>query len=584
MLAVLLAIASISNLYAETIADAGTTSNPCVNGRALIDGIISDKNTLSEPYKTSDVYGCCPTSNLICSDTDQSSQENSLKLVQIKIGSIPQFTKEDSLHVLSVARKAWDNGFGTWPQMSLNDRMETIEKLITELTKSRDDIVTILMWEIGKNRKDAESEFDRTMSFMKDSIAAIRNSKNGDFDNEFQTIGSTRAFSRKAAIGIIMCLGPYNYPLNETYATLIPALLTGNIVIMKVPTIGGLVHLVTMDAFSKILPPGTINLISGSGRTTMPPLMDTGHIDGLAFIGGSSAADALIRHHPEPHRLKLFLQLEAKNMGIFLPDLFEPKNEAILDQTISEALTGALCFNGQRCTALKLLFVPSSHSEEFANRLAAKMESMRVGLPWQKWEDDDGKVSYSEITPLPNLKRISYMKTLITDAVSKGAKIQNKNGGEVLGGDESTLMIPALLHPVDDTMELYHDEQFGPIIPIAPYDDIDTVLSYGKHGKYGQQCSIFTAKAGDDLVSLVDMFSSIFGKINLNTLCARSPDTLAFSGRRSSAQGVMSIEDALREFSIPTVVAYKKGVVDFSVTEQIANEIRDKSNFMQNIV
>jgi acyl-CoA reductase-like NAD-dependent aldehyde dehydrogenase len=78
-----------------------------------------------------------------------------------------------------------------------------------------------------------------------------------------------------------------------------------------------------MEAFQKALPAGAMNFISGRGRDTMPTLMKTGKIDSLAFIGGSSAADSLIRQHPHPHRLKIFLQLEAKNMGIFLPDLFQ---------------------------------------------------------------------------------------------------------------------------------------------------------------------------------------------------------------------------------------------------------------------
>ena len=112
-----------------------------------------------------------------------------------------------------------------------------------------------------------------------------------------------------------------------------------------------------MEAFSKALPKGTIHFVSGSGRTTMPPLMASGSIDGLAFIGGSRAADELIRQHPSPHRLKLFLQLEAKNMGIFLPDLFQEKSNALLETVLNEAVTGTTSYNGQRCTALKLLFV-----------------------------------------------------------------------------------------------------------------------------------------------------------------------------------------------------------------------------------
>ena len=70
-----------------------------------------------------------------------------------------------------------------------------------------------------------------------------------------------------------MCLGPFNYPFNETYATLIPALLTGNIVVMKIPNTGGLAHVLTMEAYAKHLPKGTINFFSGSGRETLEPAM-----------------------------------------------------------------------------------------------------------------------------------------------------------------------------------------------------------------------------------------------------------------------------------------------------------------------
>jgi hypothetical protein len=70
-----------------------------------------------------------------------------------------------------------------------------------------------------------------------------------------------------------------------------------------------------VEAF-KALPEGTVHFISGTGRSTMPPIMATGAIDGLAFIGGSNAADDLIKQHPHPHRLKVFLQLEANNMAV----------------------------------------------------------------------------------------------------------------------------------------------------------------------------------------------------------------------------------------------------------------------------
>lgn len=83
-----------------------------------------------------------------------------------------------------------------------------------------------------------------------------------------------------------------------------PSLLMGNTVVMKIPTVGGLAHVLTMEAYAKCLPPGVMNFVSGQGRVTMGPVMKTG-VDLFAFIGGSTSADALLRDHPAPHRLKV---------------------------------------------------------------------------------------------------------------------------------------------------------------------------------------------------------------------------------------------------------------------------------------
>jgi len=575
-----------SNASDESSSSSSSSSSsarpPFVAGKTLVDGrVIEPYAAIDGPrsdggmevHEMVDVLGCCSlgsgTSSINDDDNNDTDDKTCQALQPVVIGQSPQFSTAQAIEVLDAAREAWNGGSGEWPLMSLNSRIAAIEQFVLELSKQRENIVTVLMWEIGKNRKDAEAEFDRTMVFIREVIAAIRMPDAAEYNDEWQHVGSTRAFVRRAAIGIIMCLGPYNYPLNETYATLIPALLMGNVVIMKIPTVGGLVHSLTMDAFARTLPHGAINFISGSGRATMPPLMETGKIDGLAFIGGSKAADDLIQKHPQPHRLKVFLQLEAKNPAIFLPDLFANPDEAALDHAIKEAVSGGLSYNGQRCTALKIMFAPKGPDAELvAERIAAKVESLKVGLPWQN--------PNPEITPLPNMKRVEYMRKLIKDATSKGAKVMNENGGTIVGGNESTLMIPAVLYPVTPEMDVYNEEQFGPVVPIAEYDSMETVLEYAREGIYGQQASIFTAN-GDGSSLFIDRFANVFGKININGSCGRSPDSLPFSGRRSSAMGVMSITEALREFSVPTVVSYKEGSVDNTVVQSIEKE----SSFME---
>eukprot|EP00965_Chrysotila_dentata_P055804 1850690-Pleurochrysis_carterae.AAC.1 len=102
----------------------------------------------------------------------------------------------------------------------------------------------------------------------------------------------------------------------------------------------------------------------------MPPIMQSGKVDIFAFIGGSKAADALMKTHPEPHRLKACLALDAKNLAIVMPD-------CNLDSAVAECVTGSLSYNGQRCTALKLMFV---HESIAAQVLAAHRRRARSKL------------------------------------------------------------------------------------------------------------------------------------------------------------------------------------------------------------
>jgi glyceraldehyde-3-phosphate dehydrogenase (NADP+) len=238
--------------------------------------------------KLAQVMGCCtaPPDEACANDA---SNDDIPRFSRPLIGQMPQFTAEQTLQALQSAIRAWDGGAGIWPQTSLSQRIRAVQTFLHELQHKRHQIIDVLMWEIGKNRPDAEAEFDRTVQFAQTAMEYIQTSP--EFRSEWDVSnGSTRIFLRRAAVGIVLCLGPYNYPLNETYAALIPALLMGNVVILKIPTIGGLAHLLTMEAFAKAFPPGTVNLVSGSGRATMPPLMESGKIDSLAFskIGISS--------------------------------------------------------------------------------------------------------------------------------------------------------------------------------------------------------------------------------------------------------------------------------------------------------
>jgi len=497
----------------------------------------------SEPAKP--VYACCE-----CPESSE-SPDTCESFAPVEIGALPQMTPAESISQLNLAVAAWDGGMGTWPQLTTEARCVAIEQVLVKLMLKRTAMIDALMFEIGKTKADATAEFDRTIVFIRSCITLLRD----NWGTTSPDLGGTLAYIRRAAVGVILALGPANYPLNETYAMVIPALLTGNTVVMKIPAAGSLVHLLTIDAFTSTLPPGTLTFISGGGRVTCPPVMETGLVDGLAFIGGSAAADSLIRSHPQPHRLKVFSQLEAKNMAVFLPD--DP-----LEDSLTAALSGALSYNGQRCTALKLLYVPVAKRDEFKAKFTNLVHSLPVGMPWE---------DTSKITPLPDKKRIDYMLALLADAKAKGGEIV---GGSIIGGPASTLMAPAIVYGVTEGMRLYSEEQFGPIVAVAFYEDLNEIVRNAKEGIYAQQISLFTAGTDNGaLATIVDKFSKIFGKINLNAAAGRSPDSLAFSGRRSSAMGTMSVDKALEAFTVETVVSAKRE------HEEIWNDVLARVNF-----
>ncbi|WP_460415244.1 NADP-dependent glyceraldehyde-3-phosphate dehydrogenase [Pseudomonas sp. microsymbiont 2] len=453
---------------------------------------------------------------------------------QVILGSAPLLDADTALTALDAAVAAYDKGRGAWPTMRVAERIQHVEVFLARMREQRSAVVKLLMWEIGKNLKDSEKEFDRTCDYIVDTINALKDldRRSSRFELEQGTLGQIR----RAPLGVALCMGPYNYPLNETFTTLIPALIMGNTVVFKPAKFGVLLIRPLLEAFRDSFPAGVINVIYGRGRETVSALMASGKVDVFAFIGTHKAASDLKKLHPRPHRLRAALGLDAKNPGIVLP-------QVDLDNAVEEAVTGSLSFNGQRCTALKILFVHEDVVEAFLDKFQRKLAALKPGMPWEPGV---------ALTPLPEPGKIDYLDGLVADATAKGARVLNEGGGESRG----SFFYPALLYPVSQDMRVYHEEQFGPVVPVVPYRDLQTVVDYVLDSDYGQQLSLF----GNDpatIGALVDTFANQVGRINLNAQCQRGPDTYPFNGRKNSAEGTLSVHDALRVFSIRTLVATK---------------------------
>ena len=469
------------------------------------------------------------------------------------IGEYPLLTEVEAFQALDSAVAAYDHGRGLWPTLSVAERIDHMERFVFRMIEEKDRVVRFLMWEVGKSLQDSEKEFDRTVQYINDTLAALKDLDriSSRFTIEEGIIGQIR----RAPMGVVLCMGPFNYPLNETFTTLIPALVMGNTVILKPPKHGALLYAPLLAAFRDVFPKGVINVIYGEGRKVIPPLMASGKINVLALIGTSKTANALKKLHPSPNRLRCVLGLEAKNPAIVLKG-------ADLDLAVKECVLGCLSFNGQRCTAIKILFVEAGIADAFLERFAAAVNALSFGMPWRKGVF---------VTPVAEKGKTDYLRELVSDAVAHGARIVNPAGATVCG----SFFFPAVLYPVHPEMRVYHEEQFGPVIPVLPFDKIDEPIAYMINSSYGQQVSIFGSDP-DQIARLIDPLVNQVCRVNVNSQCQRGPDTFPFTGRKDSAEGTLSVSDALRVFSIRTLVAAKQTELNKQIITRIVREHKSK--------
>ncbi|MDQ8006570.1 MAG: NADP-dependent glyceraldehyde-3-phosphate dehydrogenase [Pedobacter sp.] len=471
------------------------------------------------------------------------------------IGTYPLCGENEAQIALDAAVAAYNNGRGEWPTMSVAQRIECVEKFTRDIMAKKEEVVKLIMWEIGKTYGDSVKEFDRTIEYINATIDALKDidRKSAGFTIEQGIVAQIR----RSPLGVVLCMGPFNYPLNETFTTLIPALIMGNTILFKPPKHGTLLFYPLLQAFRDNFPKGVVNTIYGRGNKIIPGLMESGKINVLTLIGSSKVADQLKKMHPKVNRLRAILGLDAKNAAIITAN-------ADLKLAVQETVLGSLSFNGQRCTALKVIFVHKKHVDQFVKELSEEISKLKFGMPWQEGVS---------LTPLPEPQKPAYLKELIDDAITKGAQVVNKNGGQT----KESFVYPAVVFPVTKEMKLYTEEQFGPVIPVVTFDDIEEPINYLIESTHGQQVSIFS-NDDEEVAALIDPIVNQVSRVNINCQCQRGPDVFPFTGRKDSAEGTLSVVDALRAFSIRSLVAAKLN----DNNKRLLNEIIDghSSNFL----
>ena len=267
-------------------------------------------------------------------------------------------------------------------------------------------------------------------------------------------------------LGVILCIPPFNYPVNLAVSKLAPALIAGNAVVIKPPTQGCVSALHMLQCFHKAgLPTGLINAVTGSVGTFGDHLTTHPGANCISFTGGDTGLSVCKKAAMVP----LQMELGGKDAAIVLPD-------ADLALAASSILKGGFSYSGQRCTAVKVVLAHEAVADALVASLLEGVQKLRVGQP----EDD------ADITAVISSRSADFIQGRVEDAMARGARALTP------WKREGNLLWPVLLDGVTPEMRIAWEEPFGPVLPVLRVASAEEAVELVNRSRFGLQGCVFT--------------------------------------------------------------------------------------------
>jgi acyl-CoA reductase-like NAD-dependent aldehyde dehydrogenase len=372
---------------------------------------------------------------------------------------------EDTHLALSIAKKASLHSKNS----KLSHRILWLEDVINNLKIQKDDIAKTIVDEVGKPITFAKIEVDRCIETIRLSISAMTELNGQTYHTDSQQSGKkTISYWTREPVGVVVCITPFNFPLNLIAHKIAPALVSGNTVVLKPTPEAPLTAYKFIKLFvqSPYAIKDAISLIYGDvevGSTlvasSIPRVLS---FTGSVPVGKIIAKTAGIK--------KLCLELGG-NAATYID------SSACINNAAKRAVFGAFVNSGQVCISLQRIYVHESIYDKFANKLKEETLKLKVGNPYDE---------STFLGPLINQDSIDRAKSWCDDATSQGAKI-------LTGGRYDGLhFYPTIILNVHDGMSIVCEEVFAPIVSLIKVSDFDEAISKINNSTYGLQHSIFT--------------------------------------------------------------------------------------------
>jgi aldehyde dehydrogenase (NAD+) len=458
------------------------------------------------------------------------------------IGLFPKSTAEDVNRAVAAAKEAYER----WRLTPAPKRGELLYKLGELLIRRKEEYARDMTREMGKvlkeTRGDVQEAIDITYFTAGEGRRMYGQTTPSELPNKF-------AMSVRMPLGVCAIITPWNFPMAIPSWKLMPALLCGNTVVMKPATYTPLSVYNLVRACEEVgIPPGVVNLVTGSGGSVGTPLMTHTDVKLVSFTGSTDVGRA-VSEACAPSFKRCNLEMGGKNPILIMED-------ANLDLAVDGCIWGGFGTTGQRCTAASRVIVHKKVYKKFLEKFVERAKALRVGNGLDERTDMGPAVSEDQLET--DLHYVEIGKNKDKAKLMCGGNRLTK--GEYAHG---YFIEPAIFADVHPEMVIAQEEIFGPVVSVIPCGSFEEAIRIGNGVRYGLTSSIYTQDVNKAFRAMRDMDTGIF-YVNAPTIGAETH--LPFGGTKETGNGHREAGvQALDLFS-----EWKAVYVDYSGTLQRA--------------
>jgi acyl-CoA reductase-like NAD-dependent aldehyde dehydrogenase/choline dehydrogenase-like flavoprotein len=440
------------------------------------------------------------------------------------VATVPNLRGDEIAGLVARARDAQPE----WDALGFEGRGEVLRRARRWLGERSERVIETIVSETGKSWDDAQfSELIygvQALGFW--AASAARYLADEEVETASPFVRGRRMIVRYQPLGVVGVIGPWNYPLTNSFGDCIPALAAGNSVVMKPSEVTPLTSLLMAEMLADAgLPEGAFQVATGDGETGAA-LVD--EVDFVHFTGSVETGRRVMERAART-LTPVGLELGGKDPMIVLAD-------ADLERAANAAIAYGMGNAGQTCISIERVYVEEPAHDEFVRLVTAKAAALRTGRP-----DGPGAVDLGAIIFPPQLDLISAH---VADAVDKGATVVT--GGRPAEGP-GRFYEPTVLVDVDHSMLCMTEETFGPTLPVMRVGDADEAIRLANDGEYGLQASVWTrdVRRGEELARRVEAGTCCVNDAQLNYAALELP----MGGWKASGLGSRHGPDGIRKYT-----------------------------------